>query len=305
MTHDDLLDRLLDTSKRRRVMVTDWVQFRTEYLPRMTRVLVGRMSYTDVSRPELPVRYVWVDTWPYSPHELAGIYVREMVKASPARQAWASARELRDLAIPHPLYWCGVRTEGTLAYLDLTKAYWSLWSTIGSLDRPVVVRPDDVIVGRGRIPLTDAEMWRETSLGRDAVVGIARATRFTESRRGTLTHRTSPSRVTSPRLWLLMAMILHAVARDMVAMGALAIHTDGYVLPAETVESARTLLATDWGLAAKVKGRGPGVVSGIGSYDIAGYASAKVRPDAAPAISNLLDVSSGQRDGLRRILVAH
>ena len=303
MTRDDLLDRLLDTSRRKRVMVTDWVRFRAEHLPRMTRVLVGRMSYTDLSHPEVPVRYVWMETWPYSPHELAGVYVREMVRASPARQAWASAKELRHLSIPHPLYWCGVRTEGNLAYLDLRRAYWSLWSTIASLDRPVLVRPDDVIVGRGRIPLTDAGMWRDTRLGRDAVVGIARATRFTEMHRGTLVRRTSPSRVTAPRLWLLMAMILHAVARDMVSLGALAVHTDGYILPAEQVDQARRLLRDDWALDSKIKGKGLGVVSGIGSYEIGGARSAHVRPDSGPPICNLLDVSPGQRNGLRRILL--
>ena len=99
MTRDDLLDRLLDTSKRKRVMVTDWVRFRAEHLPRMTRVLVGRMSYTDLSHPEVPVRYVWMETWPYSPHELAGVYVREMVRAS---HAWRGRRRKSCGTCPSP-----------------------------------------------------------------------------------------------------------------------------------------------------------------------------------------------------------
>ncbi len=300
MNRDDLVDELLD---RKRVMVTDWARFRTEQVPRMTRVYVGRMAYTDVSDPMHPVRYVDAADWPYSPHELAGIYLRRVVQLSGARQAWATRGELRHLACPHPLHWVGTKVEGDLAYVDLRRAYWSLYTRLGRLDRPIVVRHDEVVVGDGMIPLVDAGMWRDTSLGRNAVVGITRATRFTELHRGQPVSREGPSRVTSPRLWRLLALILHSVALDLVErFGAVCVHTDGYILPAHYVRPAMAHLRATWGLDSRVKGRGEGVVTGIGSYSIGDYRSVALRAPL-PALSNLLEVSRGQRASLARLLV--
>jgi hypothetical protein len=298
MNRDDLIDELLD---RRRVLVTDWRQFRAEHLPRMTRVLIGRMAYTDVSDPAHSVRYIDVESWPYSPHELASVYLRRCVAASRARQAWASGAELGHLRIPHPLYWHGGEVRGDLVYLDLRRAYWSIYSRVGRLDAPLIVRPDSVSIGRGMIALPDADMWRSTPLGRDAVVGIARATRFMELHRGEPTIREGPSRVTAPRLWRLLALVLHGVAAEMVALGAVCVHTDGYILPATCLPAARACVRS-WGLEARVKGRGEGVVTGIGSYTVGGFASARLGPPR-PAISNLLDLSPGQRASLAQLLV--
>lgn len=293
---DDLTDRLLD---RQRVMVTDWPMFQTKVLPKIERAIVGRVGYTDVSGPE-SVRYVDCEQWPYSTHELIPLYLRRCLEAAGRRTLSYTRNELAALDLRAPMHFIRP-VEGTLAYVDLRRAYHTIYSRIGVLDAPVVVTPDDVRLLPGWVDLIEPEVWAPHALARNALVGITRSRRRTEMRYGEVVRLSGISRLTSPRLWRLIALVLSGVAADMIeGYGAVYVHTDGYVVPADRAEAAVSHIRDVWHLDARVKAHGQGSVTGLGAWHIGGEGT--VPHGQGRRVQRIEPTTPGQRAGLRRIL---
>ncbi len=64
----------------------------------------------------------------------------------------------------------------------------------------------------------------------------------------------------------LISDILNALGAAAVALGAVYVHTDGYVFTTESAYESMTQVVRDWGLTPRLKSRGPGEIRGVGAY---------------------------------------
>lgn len=88
-------------------------------------------------------------------------------------------------------------------------------------------------------------------------------------------------------LWSVCMDVLHGVARDMVAVGARYVHTDGYILPKAELSSALAV-ADAWGLPVGVKYAGECEIWGVATYSFTGLVDTRhrrTRPRATDKIN--------------------
>lgn len=69
-------------------------------------------------------------------------------------------------------------------------------------------------------------------------------------------------------LWACVQDVLHEIARCALEFGASYVATDGYILPDGQAEEFQEYLQTAWKIKASVRGYGPTVVTGLGSYQV-------------------------------------
>lgn len=148
---------------------------------------------------------------------------------------------------------------GDCVYVDLKSAYWSILNIIGW---DVEYTPGKWILP-GRVPydfpLLDDKIARIclVSAGLNAPTRVWTGTQIIQVRTGN-SHL-------NLGLWLCTQHILHAIAKIADSLGAVHIHTDGYIVPRN---SAQTLIdyISEFGLVGRVKGEGNTIIHGIGSY---------------------------------------
>jgi hypothetical protein len=146
-------------------------------------------------------------------------------------------------------------------YIDIKSTYYSICQVIGW---DCQYMPNLWLIA-GRAPL-DFPLPLDKS-ARNYLISIGNRSTMSIWTNGKFT--TKPSFNTFINLSLVHAVmdILHSIASIAVSLGAVYVHTDGYIVPA----SSQHLLLSEikkWGLTATIKESGVAIVNGFGNYRI-------------------------------------
>lgn len=269
---------------RERVMVTDWAAWRDQVRPTLSWAVEGLNRVTELEGQRR--RWIDADLWPFAMRELAGPYLRWLARECGGRTSRLGAGgNLSLLDIPAPLHFAGGLHVGEWAYVDLVRAFWTIYRTM-TYDCMVRVRDDgSVIVGHGGMDLSiRSDLLAGDAIARNAVIGIARIRRGRMIRGGRRVVVDGPGRWTSPGLWAVIASRLHYIARAAVdQFGAIYVATDGYIVPRDRAAALIAWIEGE-GLSARVKVAGDGTVTGVGSWAIGDRRSGHFRPRGSPPV---------------------
>ena len=226
-------------------------------------------------------RFMPEEDLPYQGGEAAKAYLRQLMRAHrPPRQfGMPFARQQRDLGllIVSPPMLVPEESTAGMWWVDLRRAYFEIYRPL-TLD--LHFSPATGRIRLGHIPFEAAEGLAGMSDARDAVIGHVRRTSSTVMRFGHLTQENRVGFWLQPHLWAVIQFTLHAVACDMLRLGAVSVLTDGYCFRTGAEgKLAIDYLAHTWQLAARFKG----------------HADVKRRPTR-----NVLDLDRDQIEGLRK-----
>jgi hypothetical protein len=166
----------------------------------------------------------------------------------------------------HRAYPCFARPGAydDMVYLDIKSAYWSILSIFGWDADYFPGRWLGVRSNVFDFPLQDNKPARSGLV----TAGLSSPTRFWTG--SALQWRTTENKHVNLGLWALVQDVLHGVADDMLGLGAVYVHTDGYIIPAENLAQGSEIL-NDWGLRGNVKAHGDANVLGVGSYRVGDF----------------------------------
>lgn len=176
-----------------------------------------------------------------------------------------------------------------MAYIDLKSAYWSILLAVGW---DVDYHPGKWIGVKSNtydFPLPDNKPARSALV----TAGLASAMRVWNHQ--TLNWRHGQNKHINYGLWALVQDVLHGVAHDMVLLGAVYVHTDGYIIPQDKIGPALQII-DGWGLRSGIKAQGDAIVHGVGVYRV-GVHSTK-RTKALP-LENHVSIEPEYKDWLR------
>lgn len=148
-----------------------------------------------------------------------------------------------------------------MAYVDLKSAYWSILRMFGWDADYFPGKWLGVSSSILDFPLQDHKPARSGLV----TAGLSSPCRFWTGER--LEWKTIGSRHINLGLWALVQDVLHGIADDMLSLGAVYVHTDGYIVPQSQLAAA-TEIAMSWGFTCSVKGQGDACVWGVGAYKI-------------------------------------
>ncbi len=278
----DIADLIGDIMETPRSIVEHPMDMASVGLPKMARAYLGVQGrkVTDASRgPRNLHSYVAThpDEPPFFEEELARPWLIRLHRAQRPKSGMAAKRiPWQSEALAHlerrpPAYFGGV-VEGEVAYVDIDRAYPSIYERVGLDPR---WRPGEVprfALGRFAFAFGVDEM-RHAKQAHRVIGGQIRATEITTWRHG------RPEKVSSvgwspflaPDLWGVIMDALHVLADYAVRVcGAHSWWTDGGTMPADQV-SRFVAFAADMGLSASVRLAGRGKVTGPCAYEIAGH----------------------------------
>ncbi len=281
-----------------RVPVPDWMRWRMEDAPRLELVHGKRCAL----EPKVHWRR-WMpeEDLPWQPAELAGAWMREIVRlqkpAGKRHPFWRQRRDLELLQRPMPYYWAGQPKEGELACVDLTAAYWQLYR-VATFDLIYDQEHGSAQPGRVEWLGVDDPRIADDKGARNAVVGIARRNSTLRTLSGgCLKLQLGSNFLLQPHLWAWLQDTLAAVAQDAVSLaGAFGVAVDSALLPAEAVDRWRELLLERWGLESHVVAQGVGVAEGPCRWRIEGE---QRRGGAAHGVIPLPSLEPGVAERLR------
>lgn len=155
---------------------------------------------------------------------------------------------------------------GEMIYIDLVGAYHQIYRRLWL----------DTIWPRGyygQYPLLGvADRLQPWKAARNAVIGICRSRSVVGIKGHKRITIATKNRFLSPGLWATVMDILHWVAGEALAAGAIYIHTDGYIFPGG-VDRPGTFLFLDWlaqmHITFSVRAFGEGIIAGWNKYRIA------------------------------------
>ena len=254
---DVLTDAVLARSrwKRKQVGYPEIERKQAAWTDQYGRVFVGHSS---ISVATTGVKLVAYDEWPVTSGELGRAYLRLVFGAGTDRRARANARGFSWQA---PLVCAPVRHR-SLAYVDITSAYWQLLAPFG---------PDDLLLAGDVVPghlswLTTDEVEADRAL-RHSIVGSIFSNHLVWWSYGRIVSIDKASPWSNPTLRAHAMQVLHAACGQVARTTTLhAWMTDAAIVDDEDADTVQALLASTWGLSSKVKARGPGAVVNATTY---------------------------------------
>jgi hypothetical protein len=192
-----------------------------------------------------------------TPSEIARTYLEIKYKRQRATQDQLSYFRLKKSA---PLY-AKPHTYEEGVYIDIRSAYWQLLQIVGwDADYH-----SGHWLGRGE-PMDDFP-YADIKLSRNCLVtaGLPSEAQFWKGSEQKFKTMATHNRSSNLGIWALLMDILHGVAWDCVAAGAVYAHTDGYICDASRINAVMGAIA-EWGLEARIKKTGKAQVYGVGSY---------------------------------------
>lgn len=157
---------------------------------------------------------------------------------------------------------------GHCTYLDLKSAYWSILQVIGwdvdyHPNRWLNVRSDCQ-----DFPLYKHKMARNCLVS----VGLVGQGKRWDGEKLTFVRKSNP--LANMVLYAAVQDILHSIAADMIAAGAIYVHTDGYIFPSERVGEGFDILK-QWGLVGTVRNEGRTTIFAAGTYTCGTHENAR------------------------------
>lgn len=266
----DILAQVLERVARRRER---WSTSTEEILPHPSAlgevVIVGSFSLCGMSsrrRILLKDQCISTPLGLETPSSLARDYLVVKYRRSPPA-SHAQILELRRSMTRPPIYAkpC-VFPEGY--YVDIRAAFFSILSVIGwDLD----YWPARWL-SPGAAPVDFP--WPEHKIARNCLVSTGMSTPTTlyipgaEGRPGFFKSITQGNALANIQLFRAIMDILSAIGAEAVSAGAVYVHTDGFIAPNYETLSRLIDIISAWGLEARIKQHGAGMVEGPGTYAI-------------------------------------
>ena len=251
-------------NKRRSVAVTSF----PDLLGIDENVWLGTSSWSLVtSRLRLVLNDAQITAYGMKPHTAPEV-VRDYLDVKHPKKLRARSEQVDWFKVPRSFPYLAVCGEyHDMAYVDLVGAYWTIVQVLGwdveylpggflgkrsdMLDFPYphIKSVRNMLVSAGMIDTVN--MWQPQRI---VPVNIGNK------------HK-------NMGLYTVTQDVLHACAKLAENLGAVYVHTDGYIVPMANVPALVTRLA-EWGLPARVKHEGNAVVKGVGMYRVGGYKTA-------------------------------
>lgn len=158
----------------------------------------------------------------------------------------------------HPLYAYPCVLDDAV-YLDLKSAFWSIVKVVGW---DVDYNPSKWLGVRSSVADYPFADWK---FARNCLVSLARPGNINVWDGGAITSTVKRNPHINFGLVALVYDVLHGIAEDMRKVGAVYVHTDGYIMPVACEPDAMAVLAS-WGLVGGAKDRGAMEVVTAGTY---------------------------------------
>lgn len=171
---------------------------------------------------------------------------------------------------------------GDCVYIDLKSAYWSIMQLVGW---DAEYNPGRWL-GRRSI-MTDFPL-PENRLARNSLVSSSLLSSVSVWTGSKLTTKQTGNKNYNPVVSSIVQDVLHGIASDMENLGAVYVHTDGYILPSYLERPALRLINEGWGMPARVKHRGWGMVRGVGAYAVGEHVSKRLPTTTAETARNII-----------------
>lgn len=195
-----------------------------------------------------------------TPGDIARSYLNIKFPKWRGRVTTNQYREVVAKKRSHPLF-AQPGTYEDMIYVDLRSAYWSIMQVVGW---NVDYFPKKWIAAGEE--LTDFP-FPENKLARNCLVTTALPSNGQMWDGSNIVLVKSRKPFVNLVLWSCIMDVLHGVAWEMRRLGAVYVHTDGYII-SKTKEYLVDELFDSWGLPYSVKGEGRAVVHGAGDYDM-------------------------------------
>lgn len=176
-----------------------------------------------------------------------------------------------------------------MTYVDLKSAYWSIMCAVGW---DVDYNPGKWMGVRSSVldfPLPDNKPARSALV----TAGLSSPVRVWDGHR--LGWQSTNNMHINYSLWALVQDVLHGVAHDMLDVGAVYVHTDGYIVPSGRVGEAMEVIES-WGLRSGIKAAGPAHIWGVGVYRVGDH---KTKRQHALPFKDHVNVNAIEKDWLR------
>ena len=264
-----------------------WLTERMQQLPSpfdlKEDAILGSFSYALQSSRKRLLRsdvLLRVDGTSDTPPSLARDYL--LIRHKKARGvSWPQLVRIKEEERPMPLYAQPQRfSEGY--YIDIRGAYWSIMQVIGWKADYFPGR----WLGRGEgvrdFPYQEDE--RRQKIARVSLVSSCRPSKVPRWSVGTQSLQTvsTGNPLINMQLFGAVRDVLNAIAWEARAVGAIYVATDGYIAPTYKKACAILEAIDSWGLKARVKGAGPGLVAGAGCYHVGELHTARPTEERLP-----------------------
>ena len=226
------------------------------------RVFLGSFSwyYVKPKRKDILRRYAL--QFPFgtcTPSELARAYI---ACKYPRMRALNVQTQIFKRHISAPLYVSPHHYESGF-YIDIKSAYWQILQVVG-WDCDYY---PGVWLAKGQ-PMDDFP-FAETRLVRNCLVtcGLPSEASVWDGDKQQFIRVKTFNKQINLGIWRLVMDVLHCIAWDCIAAGAVYAHTDGYICSGERVVAVQNAIS-EWGLISTIKRQGVTDVYGVGSYTI-------------------------------------
>lgn len=248
-----------------------------------TRLVTEFPKLTDIHEPMFIGSFAWTamfGRWKYIKRSYAidlfnqyltpADVARDYIRAKYEKPGRITSKQYLECVKNHrtaPLYAEPCKIDNAV-YIDLKSAYWSILQVVGW--------DADYLPGRWlaiNSSCADFPLWKN-KMARNCIVSVGMTgdgKRWTGEK---LEFQRKSNPLTNMVLYALVQDVLNSVASDMVAAGALYVHTDGYIFPMSKMEDGLSVLS-EWGLVASVRHQGHCEIFAVGTYEIGDRACAR------------------------------
>lgn len=195
-----------------------------------------------------------------TPGDIARSYLSIKFPKWRGRVSTAQYQSVIAVKRSHPLYAKPGKYDDMI-YYDLRSAYWSILKVIGW---NVDYFPHKFL-GAGEE--MDDFPFPHDKLARNCLVTAALPSPAQMWNGHNILLVNSRKPTVNLVLWACVMDVLHGVAWDMLQIGAVYVHTDGYIIPKSREYLAEEVFES-WGLPCSTKGEGDATIHGAGDYDM-------------------------------------
>lgn len=226
------------------------------------RVFLGSFSWYYVQQRRKDILRRFALQFPFgtcTPSELARSYI---ACNYPRQRALNVQTELFKQRISAPLYVSPHHYDSGY-YVDIKSAYWQILQVVG-WDADYY---PGVWLAKGK-PMDDFP-FAENRLARNCLVtcGLPSEASVWDGDKQQFIRVKTFNKQINLGIWKLVMDVLHCIAWDCIAAGAIYAHTDGYICSGERVVAVQNAIQ-EWGLTSTIKRQGVTDVYGVGSYTI-------------------------------------
>lgn len=158
-----------------------------------------------------------------------------------------------------------------MCYIDIQSAYWSIIRIVGW---DVDYMPQEWLALR-----SDNEDFpaKEIKVARSSLLSVCKSQIMSMWSGTQLYNEVSKTSLYNSALWACVFDVLNGVADDMVSLGAVYVHTDGYIIPRKRADEAIDKIR-EWGLPSSIKFEGDSEITTVGCYRVGGHQTLQRTP---------------------------